>query len=90
MYVNQHIELRGVIMVKTRDTTVRVTIGEHERIKNTAYAKGFPTISAFIRNFTLRNPLTVELRIVDIDKRTKNIEKMLLLCIINLTHHRCS
>jgi len=63
-------------MVKTRDITIRVTIGEHERIKNTAYAKGFPTISAFVRDFALRNPLTVEESIVDIDKRTKNIEKM--------------
>lgn len=77
-------------MVKTRDITLRVTIEEHERIKNTAYAKGFPTISAFIRDFALRNPLIVKARIVDIDKRTKNIEKMLLLCIINLTYHRYS
>ena len=52
-------------MVKTRDITVRVTINEHERIKNLVSAKGYPTISAFVRDVTLRNPLTIEEKIVE-------------------------
>jgi hypothetical protein len=56
-------------------------------IKNKAYAKGFSTVSSFMRYLTLRNPLTVELRVVDIDKRTKNIGKIVIaLCNkLNLT-----
>lgn len=74
-------------MAKTRQIHVLITREQHERIKNTAYAKGFATISEFIRDYALRNPLTVELRVADIDKRTKNIEKMTIaLCDkLNLT-----
>jgi Arc/MetJ-type ribon-helix-helix transcriptional regulator len=64
-------------MVKTRKVTVRVTKEQHERIKNTAHAKGFLTVSAFIRDFALRNPLTTELRIVYMDQRLRRMEKML-------------
>ena len=74
-------------MAQTRSVHIRVTREQYERIKNTAYVKGFFTISEFIRDFALRNPLTTELRVVDIDKRTKNIEKMMIaLCNkLNLT-----
>lgn len=68
----------GCVMAKTRQVHVLVTREQHERIKNTAYAKGFGTVSEFIRDYALRNPLTVELRVADIDKRTKNIEKMVI------------
>ena len=67
----------GVVMAKTRQVHVLVTREQHERIKNTAYAKGFGTVSEFIRDYALRNPLTVELRIVDMDKRMRHIEKIL-------------
>ena len=63
-------------MTKIHRIEVLCTSEEKERIKNTAYAKGFPTISAFIRDFALRNPLTVESRVADIDRRTRYIEKM--------------
>lgn len=74
-------------MAQTRSVHIRVTREQYERIKNTAYVKGFFTVSEFIREFALRNPLTTELRVVEIDKRIRNIEKMIItLCNkLNLT-----
>jgi len=45
---------------------VLCTIDEHERIRNNAQAKGFPTVSAFVRELALRNPLTTEQQVAEI------------------------
>lgn len=52
-------------MVKNHDLTIRVTKEERERIRNMAMAKGFPTVSAFIRDFALKNSITMEQRILE-------------------------
>ena len=64
-------------MSKVYSVVFRVTFNERERIRNNSQAKGYPTVSSFMRSVTLRNPLTVELRIVDMDKRMRHVEKML-------------
>lgn len=53
-------------MVKNHRIEILCTAEERERIKNNARIKGFSTISAFVRDFALKNPLTVEERIAEI------------------------
>ncbi|MBW2976579.1 hypothetical protein KY347_03985 [Candidatus Woesearchaeota archaeon] len=51
---------------KNHKIEVLCTKEQHERIINHAHIKGFPTVSAFIRDFALRNPLTIEEKIAEI------------------------
>lgn len=53
-------------MVKTHRIEILCTANEHERIRNNAQAKGFSTVSAFLRDFALRSPITSEERITEI------------------------
>ncbi len=53
-------------MIKTHRIEVLCTPDEHERIINNAKTKGFSTVSAFFRDFGLKNPLTSEERIAEI------------------------
>lgn len=55
-------------MVKNHKIVFRVTDNERDRIDNNALAKGFPTTSAFLRDFSLRNSLTVEEQIAEIHR----------------------
>ena len=45
---------------------MRLTTQEHERIKNSAVAKGFPSVAAFIRNFALEKDLWLEKKVQEI------------------------
>ena len=45
---------------------VRVTKNQHERIKNAALAKGFRSISDYVRSLTLGNDLVFEQRFNDL------------------------
>ena len=53
-------------MPKNHRIEVLCTVDEHERIRNNAQAKGFPTVSAFVRELALRNPLTTEQQVAEI------------------------
>jgi len=66
-------------MVMNKKIVFRVKSNEHERIRNKAYAMGFSTVSAYLRDFSLRNSLIVEMRVADMEKRMKRMEKMLVL-----------
>ena len=47
-------------MVNNKRIFVRVTENQFERIRNNAHAKGFKTISGYVRSLTLRNDLIFE------------------------------
>ena len=47
-------------MVNNKRIFVRVTANQFERIRNNAHAKGFKTISAYVRSLTLRSDLIFE------------------------------
>ncbi len=65
-------------MPKNHRVEVLCTADELERIRNNAHAKGFPTVSAFVRDFALRSPLTTEERIAEIHQAIikQGIEKI--------------
>ncbi len=50
-------------MVRTFTIQFRVSKGEAERIKNKAFAKGYATVSGYLRSLTLGNDLTTEEKI---------------------------
>lgn len=41
---------------------IRVTKNQHERIKNNAHARGYRTVSAYIRSLTLEHALHFEVK----------------------------
>ncbi len=55
-------------MPKNHRVEVLCTADELERIRNNAHAKGFPTVSAFVRELALRNPLTTEQQVAEIHR----------------------
>lgn len=51
---------------------VRLTKGQHERIKNNAEIKGYSTISSYIRSIALVNSLNFEMKINEVHNRIIN------------------
>ena len=47
-------------LVSNKSIFVRVTKNQHERIKNNAEAKGFKSVSAYVRSLTLEHDLSFE------------------------------
>jgi hypothetical protein len=62
-------------MAKTIYLHFRLTRQEHERIRNMALAKGFPSMAAFIRAITLERDLWLEKKIHEIYAMTKTIQE---------------
>lgn len=47
-------------MVNNKMIIVRVTKNQHERVRNNAFAKGYKTMSAYLRALALENDLIFE------------------------------
>ena len=60
-------------MVKLRRVEFRVTKNEYERFINTAHAKGFSTVAAYLRSIALGNDLFTETKISEIYQMVKQI-----------------
>lgn len=56
-------------MVKNKTIQIRVTKNQHERISNNAKAKGFVTISAYLRDLALNSDSNIERKIDEIYRR---------------------
>ncbi len=50
-------------MVKSAMIRIRVTAREYESIRNSALARGFATVSAFLRSIALERDLWLEKRV---------------------------
>ena len=50
---------------------------EHELFRNNAESKGFSTVSAFVRDFGLKNPLSVEQKISEIQQAVLGLKSKL-------------
>ncbi len=64
-------------MVKNNRIVLRVSEREHEIFRNNAESKGFATVSDFVRDFGLRNPLGVEQKIAEIQQAVTEIKSRL-------------
>jgi len=60
-------------MAKTIYLHFRLTRQDHERIRNMALAKGFPSMAAFIRAVTLERDLWLEKKVQEIYTISKTI-----------------
>jgi len=56
-------------MVNNKTIMVRVTKNQHERIRNNACAKGFRTISDYVRSISLENDLIFEQKFNEVYNR---------------------
>ena len=64
-------------MVKNNRIVLRVSEREHEIFRNNAESKGFSTVSDFVRDFGLRNPLGVEQKVAEIQQAVSEIKSKL-------------
>ncbi|MEK6828156.1 MAG: hypothetical protein AABX78_02295 [Nanoarchaeota archaeon] len=64
-------------MVKNNRIVLRVSEKEHELFRNNAESKGFSTVSDFVRDFGLRNPLGVEQKVAEIQQAVLEIKSKL-------------
>jgi len=64
-------------MARTKFVMIRTTNNEYDRMKNLANAKGFTSVSAFIRNTALEYGLTIERIIMETNAIVKTIKEML-------------
>lgn len=62
-------------MPKVHRVFVRVNASELERIKNNAEARGFSTVTAFIRSFALERDLWMEKKLQEIYLIVKDFKK---------------
>ena len=53
---------------KTHIIQIRATANQFNRIKNNAQAKGFSSVSAYLRDISLKNNLILEQQIAEIHK----------------------
>lgn len=64
-------------MVNNKVISVRVTKNQHERVRNNAFAKGFKTVSAYVRSLALENDLIFEQKFNEIyNKLVRNDFKL--------------
>lgn len=62
-------------IVKIEIIQIRVSNNQFLRIKNNALAKGYVTVSAYLRQMGLSNDLAFEMKVDEVYKIVKNLNK---------------